>query len=264
VTLTNVIPHRWAKPDFVIPTTRVKPVPIVSTALPKTKKRKNPINDSDDDTNSQVLAPVQRKLQNEELAKREQRAARFDSPSAPASPKPVQGRRNILSRIAEPEPNPDVIDWDRHTIVGTSQVLEKQYLRLTSVGSFCRVCDFGCHRADRRYPQAPDPANVRPLEVLRQTLKILKRKWRDEQNYTFICDQFKSLRQDLTVQRIRNAFTIEAQGDLGEFNQCQSQLKHLYKEVKGSGHEHEFKAYRVLYCLHTLNRRGGEEADFVS
>ena len=56
--------------------------------------------------------------------------------------------------------------------------------------------------------QAPDPANVRPLQVLRQTLELLKKKWKDERNYTYICDQFKSLRQDLTVQRIKNEFTV--------------------------------------------------------
>lgn len=30
--------------------------------------------------------------------------------------------------------NSDVIDWDEYTIVGTSTQLEKNYLRLTSVG----------------------------------------------------------------------------------------------------------------------------------
>lgn len=84
-----------------------------------------------------------------------------------------------MSGTPDPVFNPDVIDWDEQTIVGTSKQLEKPYLRLTS---------------------APNPKDVRPLEVLRQTLEHLKRKWRAEGNYAWVCDQFKSLRQDLTVR----------------------------------------------------------------
>jgi len=47
------------------------------------------------------------------------------------------------------------------------------------------------------------------LPVLRKTLELLKQKWTEEQNYSYICDQFKSLRQDLTVQRIKNDFAVE-------------------------------------------------------
>ncbi|OAR03280.1 hypothetical protein LLEC1_03068 [Akanthomyces lecanii] len=72
-------------------------------------------------------------------------------------------------------------------IVGTSEVLEKRYLRLTA---------------------PPIPSNVRPKHILRQTLDLLKKKWRKEGNYSYVCDQFKSMRQDLTVQRIRNDFTV--------------------------------------------------------
>lgn len=43
------------------------------------------------------------------------------------------------------------------------------------------------------------------------------------------------------------------QGDLGEYNQCQSQLATLYKEGL-PGHKGEFLAYRILYLLHTCNR----------
>ncbi|ATY63690.1 SAC3 GANP domain [Cordyceps militaris] len=72
-------------------------------------------------------------------------------------------------------------------IVGTSEVLEKRYLRLTA---------------------PPIPSNVRPEPILRQTLDLLKKKWRKEGNYSYVCDQFKSMRQDLTVQRIKNDFTV--------------------------------------------------------
>lgn len=138
----------------------------------------------------------------------------------------------------------NVIDWDRDTVVGLSTRLEKSYLRLTS---------------------APDPKTVRPLPILQQTLELLKKKWRTEAHYAYVCDQFKSMRQDLTVQRIKNDFTVNVyeiharialeKGDLGEYNQCQSQLRTLYAYGL-PGCQSEFLAYRILYLLHTRNRRG--------
>jgi SAC3 family protein LENG8/THP3 len=131
---------------------------------------------------------------------------------------------------------------DTGPVIGRCQTLEKNYFRLTA---------------------APNPDTVRPLSVLQKTLELLKRKWKLEANYTYICDQFKSLRQDLTVQHIRNEFTVNVyeiharialeKGDLGEYNQCQTQLRALYKQNLG-GHPMEFKAYRILYFIHTCNR----------
>ena len=157
-----------------------------------------------------------------------------------ASAAPLAGPQFTDTEVADP----NVIDWDEHTVVGTSSKLEKSYLRLTS---------------------APDPRTVRPLSTLVQTLELLKKKWRTENNYSYICDQFKSMRQDLTVQRIKNEFTVKVyeiharialeMGDLGEYNQCQSQLRGLYAYgIQGSAME--FLAYRILYLLHTKNRRG--------
>jgi hypothetical protein len=129
-------------------------------------------------------------------------------------------------------------------IVGTSEVLEKKYLRLTA---------------------PPVASNVRPERILRQTLDLLKKKWRKESNYSYICDQFKSMRQDLTVQRIKNDFTVSVyeiharialeKGDIGEYNQCQTQLRSLYT-LGLKGNPIEFKAYRILYFIHTANRTG--------
>lgn len=127
-------------------------------------------------------------------------------------------------------------------IVGRCQNLEKNYFRLTA---------------------PPNPDTVRPLPVLRKTLDLLKKKWKTESNYNYVCDQFKSMRQDLTVQRIRNEFTVNVyeiharialeKGDLGEYNQCQTQLLALYGMNLG-GHPMEFKAYRILYFIYTRNR----------
>ena len=139
------------------------------------------------------------------------------------------------TRVVSPEP-------PQGPVVGRCLDLEKQYFRLTA---------------------APNPDTVRPLHVLEKGLDFLKKKWRKESNYGYICDQFKSLRQDITVQHIKTDFTVNAyeiharialeKGDLSEYNQCQTQLRALYVQNLG-GHPVEFKAYRILYFLHTCNR----------
>jgi hypothetical protein len=132
-------------------------------------------------------------------------------------------------------------------VIGTCEQLEKNYFRLT---------------------RAPYPSEVRPLPILEKALALLKTKWKTEGNYGYICDQFKSLRQDLTVQHIKNSFTVDVyelharialeKGDMGEYNQCQTQLRGLYALNLG-GHPEEFLAYRILYFIHTKNNAGLNE-----
>ena len=177
-----------------------------------------------------------------------------------------------------------------------------------------------------------DPATVRPESVLKKTIKMLREKWQVNEDYDYICEQLKSVRQDLTVScsfppllfsllsllptppysfipsssliliffagsknqkwihsgSLRNACSAsfrkrirssppsplssplsplpspfpspllssppspypKAQGDLGEFNQCQTQLRDLYREGLSNLHVAEFTAYRILYFLH--------------
>ena len=71
--------------------------------------------------------------------------------------------------------------------MGTSEQLEKSYFRLTS---------------------APNPAQVRSLKVLHDSLKYVVRKYEESHNYSYIIDQLKSIRQDLTVQHIKDEFTV--------------------------------------------------------
>uniref|UniRef100_A0ACD5TCY9 Uncharacterized protein n=2 Tax=Avena sativa TaxID=4498 RepID=A0ACD5TCY9_AVESA len=193
----------------------------------------------------------------EEKKRREHRSKRFErgqgaSSKSGSSVPHKDGAANIYTRKAMlmllNKNNGDGIclavedfDWDALTIKGTCQEIEKRYLRLTS---------------------APDPATVRPEDVLEKALHMVET---SEKNYLYKCDQLKSIRQDLTVQRIQNELTVKVYetharlalqaGDLSEYNQCQSQLSRLYGEGI-SGCHLEFSAYNLLcVMLHSNNKR---------
>ncbi|GEQ67714.1 hypothetical protein JCM33374_g1379 [Metschnikowia sp. JCM 33374] len=166
--------------------------------------------------------------------RKKQRAARFHD-SASASPSPPPPSISYPSDPSKPK-----------CIVGTSTALEKRYLRLTS---------------------EPDPSVVRPQAILGYCLDHVVNKYRaTEASYSYINDQLKAIRQDLTVQHIKGDLAVrvyETHGriaiennDLGEFNQCQAQLKHLYDMNPDPAyykHTYEFTCYRILYLLLTGN-----------
>lgn len=164
----------------------------------------------------------------------EKRRQRFNlENSGPSSP--------YFTSSRDDSPMPDANDGP---VVGTCQKMEKNYFRLTA---------------------PPKAETVRPLPVLKKALEWLILKWKQEHNYGYVCDQFKSIRQDLTVQHIKNDFTVKVyesharialeRADVGEYNQCQTQLRALYKQKLG-GNVEEFMAYRILYLIYTRNRTG--------
>ncbi|KIY70771.1 hypothetical protein CYLTODRAFT_370451 [Cylindrobasidium torrendii FP15055 ss-10] len=139
---------------------------------------------------------------------------------------------------------PSALDLEKSAIVGKSQEIYKDYLRLTS---------------------EPKPETIRPAHVLELTFTNLSQRWKSKEvNYHWMCSQLKSLRQDLTVQRIKTDLTVKTyqlharialeESDLVEFNACLSMLKSLHESGLGQEFLPEFTAYRILLLLHGRNR----------
>lgn len=182
----------------------------------------------------------------ENAEKLQKRAQRFGNTAVPTIASSLQ----VNNKRPEPCPKRTIIqdtegDYELNNmhIVGTCTDIEKSFLRLT---------------------KAPEACEVRPVTTLKNSLKNVKERWIDRQDYRYACDQLKSIRQDLTVQGVRDGFTVEVyetharialeKGDHEEFNQCQTQLKMLYSELpQCRANEAEFKAYRILYYIFTNN-----------
>ncbi|EME44304.1 hypothetical protein DOTSEDRAFT_53449 [Dothistroma septosporum NZE10] len=227
------------------------------------KKRKSPDQEVAD-PNGQAVTPPWKKANTKSLAERitgksknqekkqkhKANANWFDTSDAALAAR-RQRFGNVLpdpSTYVSPRDGSPTIDANTGPIVGTCEVVEKNYFRLTA---------------------PPNPSTVRPLRILEQALAHIIAKWKGEHDYTWVCDQLKALRQDITVQRVKTPFTIKVYEtharialqvkDLGEYNQCQTQLRALYKSKLGAngtsgGKEDEFTAYRILYLIYTRNR----------
>lgn len=72
--------------------------------------------------------------------------------------------------------------------MGKNQSIEKPYLRITG---------------------RPNPDTVRPEPILKKALKHFLEKYAKDKNYEYLISQLRSIRQDLTVQHIKNGFTIQ-------------------------------------------------------
>ncbi|TFJ82421.1 hypothetical protein NSK_006247 [Nannochloropsis salina CCMP1776] len=139
-------------------------------------------------SNSLAISQASSFADPEELRRRQARAARFGpslsvpSPSTSTHPAPLKKEE---SRKGQARFGP---------VVGTCAVVEKDYTRSAD--------DF-------------DPALVRPPPVLQEALRCVKAHWAKHEDYAHACSQLKSIRQDLRVQHVEDAFTVHVRREGG-------------------------------------------------
>jgi hypothetical protein len=56
--------------------------------------------------------------------------------------------------------------------------------------------------------QAPSADQVRPIHILKKSLKMVQEDWKTKRDYHYACEQLKSIRQDLTVSYLPLAQVI--------------------------------------------------------
>ena len=149
-----------------------------------------------------------------------ERAARMDRAQRFAR-EAVQFASDIANAKGRGTPTMQEMKMRDAAAVGTNESLEKTYLRLT---------------------EAPSMATVRPPRVLARALNMVKAKWDANRDYEYAKDQLKSIRQDLTVQHVRDGALVRETyqtharvalecSDLAEYNQCQAVLKTLHANL---------------------------------
>lgn len=130
-------------------------------------------------------------------------------------------------------------------IKGYSTELERPYLRLHF---------------------APDPATIRPADVLARALALVKQKWVEKADFRHATEQLMAIQQDCKLQGIENELTCDAyethlrialeKADVAECTRCITSLNELYHKAhlvcqSWSAHENEMVGYRMLFMMRT-------------
>ncbi|EKU22345.1 leukocyte receptor cluster member 8-like protein, partial [Nannochloropsis gaditana CCMP526] len=134
-------------------------------------------------SNSMAISQASSFADPEELRRRQARAARFGPSLSTSVPSPSTSTHPAT--LKKKESRKGQVRYG--PVVGTCVVVEKDYTRSAD--------DF-------------DPALVRPPPVLQEALRCVKAHWAKHEDYAHACSQLKSIRQDLRVQHVEDAFAV--------------------------------------------------------
>ena len=161
--------------------------------LRKKKKSNDPYSSST--SSSSTSSSSYFEVSEQDQTKRKDRAKRFERSSSKARSSERGAMENtmhtleLLRGVASRGGN---VNWDDVIVKGTSTELLKDYYRLNEV---------------------PDPTTVRSETILQKSVESLKLKHQidppSSKLYSFLNNQYKAIRQDLTVQHVKNAFVVD-------------------------------------------------------
>lgn len=125
-----------------------------------------------------------------------------------------------------------------------------------------------------RFDGSPRAEDVRPLPVLREAFSRAKERWESSRDWSYVGEMLRSIRQDLTIQMVQDAFVVEVHeywaqvalefGDFKQFDQAAAQLEVYYVDPtleSGAGKVQEVLAWRLLYF--TLEGEGLATTEFL-
>ncbi|CAK9045929.1 Leukocyte receptor cluster member 8 [Durusdinium trenchii] len=125
-----------------------------------------------------------------------------------------------------------------------------------------------------RFNDAPRAEDVRPLSVLREAFQKARQRWTQKRDWSYVGEMLRSIRQDLTIQMVKDAFVVEVHeywaqvalefGDFKQFDQAAVQLEAYYADPaleSGAAKLKEVLAWRLLYL--TVEGEGLATLEFL-
>ncbi|OHT00270.1 hypothetical protein TRFO_33051 [Tritrichomonas foetus] len=238
-------------PGQNIPKTTLKPPPISATWSNSSNYQKQSSNQNQNQSQLQtppkspksfeMKSPKQIQKENQKNKKNKNKGKQnsfFSNTQQNDKNSNLSHIQRIQMQMNEGETSMD--DLTSKRIVGTSTKLEKEYLRLAG--------------------DELDPSMFRPLHILKESFEYCLKKFNDNNDYEYISEQLRSIRQDLKVQHIEDQFSVAVyetharlaiqNDDWGNFNQSMEPLELFYKKGLGEfDHTCEFYCYRILYLV---------------